>query len=197
MTSLPIATYLLIAVTVLISIAGFNNRHVLERFAFEVGPILRRKQLDRILTASFLHVDGGHLLVNMLTLFFFGPVLEFRYGPVGFICLYLFCSIFTGVVVLFLRRNQLQYKAVGASDAVSGVLGAYCVLYPFSKVYLFFIPIGIPAILYAVLYLAWSTWAAKRQIGNVAHDAHIAGLLAGVGVVLLSDPGVLASYLSF
>ncbi|MCV0426557.1 MAG: rhomboid family intramembrane serine protease [Roseibium sp.] len=191
MTNLPIATYLLIAFTVVVSAAGFNNRALLERFAFEIGPILRRKQVERLLTASFLHVDGGHLLVNMLTLFFFGPVLEARYGPVSFVALYLFCSIFTGVVVLFLRRNQLQYKAVGASDAVSGVLGAYCVLYPFSKVYLFFIPVGIPAILYAVLYLAWSAWAARRQIGNVAHDAHIAGLLAGAGVILLANPDIL------
>lgn len=190
MEDLPIATYSLIAVTVAISFSAFNNHAIFNRFAFEVGPIVRRGQSERILTSSFLHVDTNHLFMNMLTLFFFGPALEARYGPVNFVCLYIFCAIAADIVVLTLRRRQLQYAAVGASDAVAGVVGAFCVLYPNAEIYLFFLPIGIPALVYGVLYIAYSSWAAQTQQGNVAHDAHIAGTLAGALIVLLAGSGM-------
>ena len=190
MYDFPIATYALMAATVAVSLAGFRNHALFDRFAFEVGPIVRRGQAERMLTSSFLHVDTNHLFMNMLTLFFFGPALEFRYGPVNFVCLYIFCAIAADLAVLLLRKNQLQYRAVGASDAVSGVLGAYCVLYPFNEIYILFLPIGIPAILYAVVYLAWSSWAARTEMGNVAHDAHIAGTLAGAGAIVAASSGL-------
>ncbi len=191
MYDFPIATYLLMATTVLVSLSGFKDRAFFDRLAFQVGPIMRRGQAERLLTSSFLHVDAGHLMMNMLTLYFFGPTLEYIYGPVNFVCFYIFCAVAADLVVLALRRKQLQYSAVGASDAVSGVLGAFCVLFPFEKIYVMFIPIGIPAIVYAVLFLAWSSWAARAQFGNVAHDAHIAGTLAGAFAVIVANSGVL------
>ncbi|WP_428643416.1 rhomboid family intramembrane serine protease [Roseibium sp.] len=186
----PIATYSLIAITVVVSLLGFNNRGLLNRLAFQIGPVLRRKQVERLLTCSFVHVDAGHLLMNMVTLYFFGPQLEYIYGPVKFVGLYVFCSLAASLVVLALRRNQMQYSAVGASDAVCGVLGAFCVLFPFQNIYILFIPIGIPAIVFAGLFLAWSSWAARSRKGNVAHDAHIAGTLAGALAVLVAGSGL-------
>ena len=192
MYDFPIATYLLMATTVLVSLSGFKDQVFFNRLAFQVGSIMRRGQAERLLTSSFLHVDTGHLFMNMLTLYFFGSTLEYIYGPVNFVCLYIFCAVAADLAVLVLRRNQLQYSAVGASDAVSGVLGAFCVLFPFHNIYVMFIPVGIPAIVYAVLFLAWSSWAARSQMGNVAHDAHIAGMLAGAFAVLAANSSLFA-----
>jgi len=192
MSEFPIATLLLILTTTTVSLSGFSSPALVGRLAFEVGPILRRGQTERLLTSSFVHADAGHLLMNMFTLFVFGPDLEYRYGPVNFVCLYIFCAIASDLAVLLLRRQQLHYSAIGASDAVCGIVGAFCVLYPFDKIYVMFLPVGIPAIVYAVLYLAWSSWQSTTQRGNIAHDAHIAGTLAGALAVLIASSNLVA-----
>jgi membrane associated rhomboid family serine protease len=100
-----------------------------------------------------------------------------------------------------MHRSNPSYAAIGASGAVSGVVFAFCLVNPFAPIYLFFIPIGIPAILFAVIYVLGSIYSMKvgreqGYVGNIAHEAHVGGALGGVVLALLLEPGILPHFLN-
>ena len=86
---------IVIAVTAIISFIAFNNQNIFEKYKFNVGAILRNKEYIRLLSAGFLHGDLMHLLFNMMTLYFFGPIVNQAFGDFGFLMIY-FGSILLG-----------------------------------------------------------------------------------------------------
>ena len=182
----------IIAANVLMSFKGFNDRYFFERYKFQVGPINGGQRI-RLLSSAFLHVDVSHLLFNMLTLYFFADVVLWGVGPLFFILIY-GVSLFAGNW-FSLKRHQSEpyYSAVGASGAVMGVLYAAIMLMPHMGLYLFFIPIPIPAWLFGILYLLYSIYGMKRQLGSIGHDAHIGGAVGGYVIMLLLRPELLVT----
>jgi membrane associated rhomboid family serine protease len=87
------------------------------------------------------------------------------------------------------HREDPGYATLGASGAISAVLFAYIVYWPTHSLYMFFIPLPIPAPLFGVGYLAYTIWSAKQNRGRINHDAHLGGALAGLAFVALFDPG--------
>lgn len=180
----------LIAANVLMSFKGFNDRYFFERYKFQVEPINTGERI-RLLSSAFLHVDVTHLLFNMFTLYFFADVVLWGVGPLNFILIYA-VSLFAGNWFSLKRhQNQPLYSAVGASGAVMGVLYAAIMLMPHMGLYLFFIPIPIPAWLFGILYLLYSIYGMKRQLGFIGHDAHIGGAVGGYAIMLLLRPELL------
>lgn len=163
-------------------------------FSFHVGAIARRKQHYRIFTSSFLHGDLFHLLFNMMTLFFFGPTVERILGTDGFLVVYFGAILTSGIVSFYVRKNELDYSSIGASDGVSGVVLAFCVFFPFSPIYFMFVPFGIPAIIYGVLFMAISAGMMGQHGGRIAHEGHLGGALAGVVLTLLMKPAALTQF---
>jgi len=192
-------TLVLIAVTVLVSWLAFNNPKLLERLILWPPAIDRRKQYDRLVTHGFIHADYGHLLFNMITLYFFGRVVEDWFvshiGQVGFVLFYLSAIVVAILPTYSRHRHDPNYRSLGASGAVSAVLFAFILLDPWSKIYIFLIPIGVPAIVYAVLYVAYSFWMDKRGGDNINHSAHLSGAAYGVMFSLIMDPSVLGAFL--
>ncbi len=185
------ATLALICVNIVISIyAFFVDRTFINQFAFQVHAVRDLKQQYRVVTSSFLHGGVAHLLLNMLTLFFFGPEVERILGKLGFLLVYFGAIITSGVVSLKVNRNNPDYASVGASDAVSGVLLSFCCFYPLQPLYIMFIPIPIPAILYGVLFMAISAQLMERSNRVIAHEGHLGGALAGVVLTILMRPDV-------
>lgn len=92
---------IIIAITAIISFIAFNNQQIFEKYKFNVGAIQHRKEYVRILSAGFLHADIMHLLFNMMTLYFFGPVILQGFGNVGFLIIY-FGSILLGNIFHYL-----------------------------------------------------------------------------------------------
>ncbi len=185
-------TYALIVANVAASLyALYGDRAFFSQFAFEVDAVVRRQQTYRVITSSFLHGDLFHLFFNMLTLFFFGPKVEAILGKLGFLVVYFGAIIASGVVTAIVQKRVPNYRSVGASDAVSGVLLSFCVFFPLEPIYIMFIPVGIPAILYGVLFMIISA----RMMGNpgnrIAHEGHLGGALAGVALTLLMRPDAL------
>jgi membrane associated rhomboid family serine protease len=150
--------------------------------------VFRENRWHQMLTSAFLHADVGHLALNMLTLFFFGPHLEQTIGRVHFLVLYLSAAVFANVPTLFRQRNKINYASLGASGAVEGVLFSFILFYPLEKIYLFFIPIGIPAWLFGFLFLGYSVWESGRGGGRINHDAHIGGAFWGLLYTLVFVP---------
>lgn len=181
---------LIILITCIVTYLGFNNTLIFQRYQFHVGAILRDKQHRRLLSSGFLHVSWTHLLFNMLTLYFFYPVIVVEYGVVWFLILYFASLLLGNVLCLWLYQNRPSYAAVGASGAVSGIIFAAIALKPLMSIYLFFIPIPIPAWLFATVYFAYSvTMMLKpRQWDNTGHAAHLGGAVCGMLIVGILTP---------
>lgn len=149
----------------------------------------------QLITSGFLHADGTHLLLNMFVFFFFGPVLEQAIGGGLFLPLYFSALIVSSLPTLIQERNNPRYASLGASGAIEAVLFGYIVMFPLNNIYIIFIPIGIPAILFGGLFLAYSYYEARQRRDNVNHTAHIAGAIYGSVYTLLFVPGALSRFL--
>ncbi|WP_296316488.1 rhomboid family intramembrane serine protease [Winogradskyella sp. UBA3174] len=189
MNNLDIATGVLIALNVLVSIKGFDDRIFFERFKFNVGSI-RRGEHIRMFSSAFLHADTTHLLFNMVTLYFFAGYVIEETGTFNFILIYIASLIFGNLLSLYFHKNEYWYSAIGASGAVTGVLYAAILLQPDMSLYMFFVPIPIPGYIFGIGYLAYSIYGMKNRIGNIGHDAHFGGAVGGYAVTLILYPSL-------
>jgi membrane associated rhomboid family serine protease len=181
-------TLIIIIVTAIISISAFNNSRVYNDLIM-YPPAINRGQYYRLLTSGFIHADFMHLIFNMLTLWFFGKVLEeqyFRYfGKFTFLLFYLAAITLSDLPSYLKHKNNSSYASLGASGGVSAILFAYIILAPWSTIYLFFLP--VPAIVFGVVYLVYSQYMSRKGGDNINHDAHFWGAVIGVAGVLLLD----------
>ena len=185
-----ICNWLVILFTCGFSFAGFRDRVFLEKYIFWPQAILGGKQYYRLLTSGFLHADGMHLGMNMLSLYFFGPNIELNYGWAQFLAIY-FSAVVGGNLLSLLIHGHHDYRAYGASGGVSGIILASIFFFPGIQIGLFLIPIMIPGWLFAILYLAASFYGIKNQLGNVGHDAHLGGALVGLYTAAALHPFII------
>lgn len=195
--SAPI-TLLLIAVTCVISFVAFRTPSLLMRLILWPPAIDRHRQYDRLVTYGFVHADFWHLLFNMVTLFFFGRLMEEIITQLSgtrltFVAFY-FSALVVSILPTYLKHQKdPNYRSLGASGAVSAVLFAYILIDPWAMIGVFFIP--MPAIVFAVLYIAYSIWMDKRGGDNINHGAHLAGAAYGVLFLIAMEPRVLTHFL--
>jgi membrane associated rhomboid family serine protease len=190
------ANLTIILITSLVSLAAMGNPRMIAALIFW-PPAVNRGQYHRFVTHGFIHADGGHLLFNMITLYFFGSVMERLFEPyigmLGYVLFYL-----GGIVVAMLpswlrHRHDPAYRSLGASGAVSAVLFAFILIQPWALIFVFFIP--VPAIVFAALYVAYSIWAERRARDNINHSAHLWGAAYGVLFTLILEPRVAVQFL--
>ena len=173
-----ICTIIIIVLTTFCSFMGFRDPAFTEKFIFAPTEILACKQYYRLFTCAFLHADFNHLLMNMVTLFLFGRIMEVFIGSGEFLLVY-FAAIAGGSLLsLWLHRNH-EYRAYGASGGVCGVVFSYVALFPRVQILAqMFIP--MPAWAYGLLFLIGSYFALRRGRDNIGHDAHIGGAIIGL-----------------
>jgi membrane associated rhomboid family serine protease len=192
-----IVTFVLIAVTVLVSWQAFERPLLLDRLILWPPAIDRRKEFDRLITHGFIHADWQHLLFNMITLYFFGRAVERMFvpyiGQLGYLLFYL-SALLVAILPTYLRhRHDPHYRSLGASGAVSAVLFAFILVNPWAMIYVFFLP--MPAVLYAVLYVGYSIWMDRRGGDNINHSAHLWGAGYGLLFTVMMEPRVIGSFL--
>ncbi len=154
--------------------------------AFLAGHAPASVALDPLFSSMFLHGGLMHLLGNMLFLYIFGDNVEDAFGHIGYLFFYLLCGIGSGLIhVLFNWGSGIP--ALGASGAISGVMGAYAVMFPSHRILTFFFIflIPVPAILilgywFALQFVAGISGLGMATAGGVAWWAHIGGFLMGV-----------------
>ncbi len=194
MGNLSLVTILIIVANVLITYKGLGDYGFFERYKFNVGGIKRGEKI-RMFSSGFLHVDTQHLLFNMITLYFFSPLVIYYVGDFGFIIVYISSLILGSLLSLYFHKDEYHYSAVGASGAVTGILYSAILLEPNMSLYMFFIPIPIPAYIFGIGYLLYSIYGMKKQVGNIGHDAHFGGAIGGYIVTLLLYPSLLQTSL--
>ena len=184
--------------TIAASLAGlFANRQIIERSLFRPYYFLRRRQYATAVTSGFVHADLPHLIFNMVTFYFFAFPLERQIGPLRFAALYFLALVVSDTGTFLKHRDDPQYASLGASGAISAVLFAAIVYFPWMELFIIPIPLPIPAPLFAVAYVGYSWWSARQARGRINHDAHLGGALFGLVFVLLTDPGAYAKALAW
>ena len=184
----------IIAITVIISLAGFQNVSVFEKYKFNVSAIKYKKEYIRLLSAGFLHADWGHLFFNMLTLYFFAPIVLYVYGISGFFVIYLSSIIIGNLFSLYLYQKQGWYSAVGASGGVSGILFA-AVAYAPNEIEVNF----VPGFIFGALYFSYSVYMMlnPKPHDNIGHAAHLGGAAFGLVYAVATEPEVAFSNIYF
>lgn len=181
---------LLIGIIVIISFKGFNDIEFFRKHEFHVGSIKAGEQL-RMLTSGFLHVDIMHLAFNMLTLYFFAPIVQMHFGDLNFIYVYFISLISGSLLTMYLHKNDYYYRAVGASGAVTGIIYSSILLFPEMDLFLFFIPIPIPGYVFGIGYLLYSIYGMKAKNDSIGHTAHFGGAIGGYVFTLIKQPSLI------
>lgn len=182
----------IIVVNVLISYKGFNDLSFFRKYEFHVGSIRSGEQI-RMLSSGFLHADMTHLIFNMLTLWFFAPVVISYLGDLSFVLVYFGSLIFGSLLTMVFHKNDYGYRAVGASGAVTGVLYSAILLQPDMMLAIFFI-IPMPAYIFGILYLLYSIYGMKAKNDNIGHTAHFGGAVGGYLITLVKEPNLLVDH---
>ncbi|MEH0158093.1 rhomboid family intramembrane serine protease [Limibacter armeniacum] len=197
------ANLILIIAIVGISLYAWRQPNLYSKMLMHPYSIKNRNEFGRFITSGLIHKDYGHLFFNMFTLYFFGGVVESIFGAVmgsaqlgSILYIVLF---FAGVVIsdlptYFKHQNDPGYSALGASGGVSSVLFASILYNPIEGVCLWAI-LCIPGFLFGALYLIYSYYENKRNVGRVNHSAHFYGAIFGVVFGIAIRPAVVPYFI--
>ncbi|MEP6782396.1 MAG: rhomboid family intramembrane serine protease [Acidobacteriota bacterium] len=194
----PGVTITLIALNVGVYLFGFTlPRESREAFIYAFGLVPAYFSIVSVFTSMFVHGGFMHLAGNMLFLWIFGDNVEDRVGHGRFVAFYLMCGFAAAVAQTVLNRSSLV-PMVGASGAIAGVMGAYLVLYPHSRILMLFpFPVFVfelPAVVFLVIWFFVQFLNGINQLplferdaisGGVAFWAHVMGFVSGVLLVLV------------
>lgn len=195
-------TLILIIITGLVSYQCFENRTLFEKLKHYPYNEQRTKEWHRMLTSGFVHGSWMHLGINMYVFYIFGEAVERQFavlfgemlGRVYFLLLYLLTIVAADIPTYLKHKDNAYFASVGASGAVSGILFVFILFYPWAQLLLFFI-IPCPAIIAGVLYLVYSSWAAKNTQDGIDHDAHFYGAVFGLLGAIALDSDILRIFL--
>ncbi len=197
----PVVNNIIIATNVLSYLIQLSQGPRINQFIFTYGLVPARYSVPEIASYftpgqqvfslfSYMFVHGGfwHILMNMWSLYIFGDNVEDRLGSIRYLAFYLLCGFTSGLSHLFLNWHS-QIPTIGASGAIAGVMGAYLLLYPRSRILtlipIFFIPyfLELPAFFFLAVWFIIqfiSAAGSPAQGGGVAWWAHIGGFIFGM-----------------
>ena len=197
-------TLIIIIITCLVSCLAFNDRNLKDRMLHHPYLEHKEKEYYRLLAHGFIHANWAHLFVNMFVLYGFGGYVEQEFaslfgtttGRIFYILLYLITIVAASVHTHYKHKDNSYYRALGASGATSGILFSYILFQPWNTLIIFPIPIPIPAIIFGVLYLVYSSYASKNSRDNIGHDAHFYGAVFGFLFTLALSPSIFSEFLT-
>lgn len=189
----PVASIIFIF-TLITSVYAFNDATVYGKFMLHPYTVSKGKKLYTYITSGLIHADWMHLFFNMFTFVFFAFPLEKMMGHWQFGLMYFLALILSDIPTVIKHKDHFWYNSLGASGAISAVLFSYILFKPFTIIGVMFIP--MPALLFAVLYLAYSWYMSKNAKDNIGHDAHFFGALTGLVFTIIFVQGVIPNFIA-
>ena len=197
-------TLIILAITVAVSILCFSRQEAFDKLKFSAYRVWHRRQWYQMLSYGLVHGGWGHLLFNMITLYCFGRIVEQYFtaafggtsGPVFYIVLYVTALAVSSIGDLIKFRDDPSYSAVGASGAVSAILFAAILFEPKMGIYIYLIPVPVPAYIFAPIYLVYCIVMARKNMDNIGHSAHFWGAVYGLVYPLLLRPDIFTHFLN-
>lgn len=173
-------TYGMMALIILVFFGNMGNPSLTDKFIFSSYLIRKKKQYYRLFSVALVHAGFVHLAMNLLGLYFFGPVIEDVLGSL--VTLFIFVVSVAGgsILSLILRRKDTDYQSIGSSGGVSGVLMAAMLWYPQMRIGLMLFPVMIPAWIFGIIFSLGSIILTQTPDRNrISHEGHLGGLLFG------------------
>jgi len=198
-------TGIIILVTCITSYLAEEDYRLKERYLFSPYQIKKRQEYYRFVTGGFLHGGYMHLAFNMITLYSFGHIIEhffqalFQHNEIGsivFALFYLSSIAAAGFPAYLKNKDNMLYKALGASGAVSAIVFAAILLDPLGELRILPIPFGIPAFIFGGLYMFYSFYMARNSNDNIGHDAHLFGAVFGIVFIIAIYPQSLQNFIA-
>ncbi len=183
----PVAS-VIFALTIATSLLAFYSDEFYSRMLLNPYNVSKGHETYTLLTSGFIHKDLVHLLFNMMTYYFFAFSLEVTIGHWQFALLYMVSLIVSDLPTVYKNRENLWYRSLGASGAISAVVFSSIMFDPMGKMGLLMIPVEIPAIIFGALYLVYCVYASRRASDGINHDAHFYGALCGVIITIILIP---------
>lgn len=190
-------TYIIMALTIVVSMYAFSNHDVTRKLIMNPYIINTRQEYYRFITSGFIHGDHMHLIMNMISLYFFGPTVERIFqavfgsrGHLYFIILYVLAIVVSDLTTFFRNKNNPGYNSLGASGGVCAIIFAYILFNPLGELQLYFF-IPLKGFIFGALYIIYSYYSSKKSYDNINHDAHLWGALFGlVFCAILYPPSI-------
>ncbi|HRH59961.1 MAG TPA: rhomboid family intramembrane serine protease [Chitinophagaceae bacterium] len=185
-------TVVILVLTCVVSFVAFSNHDLINKLIFYPPAISHDKQWYRFFTCGFIHADIGHLAFNMISLFLFGEMVEKAFvqifdsnGELLYIIMYVSALAVCLLPTYSKQKENYSYRSLGASGAVSAVVFAGILLFPFTRIGILFIPLVIPGYIFGPIYLIASAYMGKKGGDNINHSAHFWGALYGITFVII------------
>ena len=180
---------------------SFNNTELLRKLVNNPYLISTQGQYYRFLTSGFIHKDHMHLILNMVTLYFFGGVIEQVFqaifgqlGGVYFIALYILAIVVSDMPTYYKHRSNPGYNSLGASGGVAAVIFASILLMPLQLICLYF-ALCMPGFILGTGYLIFSYYKGRKSNDGINHDAHLYGSLFGFAYCAILYPASLPHFI--
>lgn len=193
-------TLILILITVGISYYAWQNPSLLDKMVLNPYKVTQRNEYYRFVTSGFVHADFGHLIFNMLSLWFVGEGIESLFGmlfgssgQVYYLALYILGIIVSDIPTFLKHRHKSGYNSLGASGGVAAVLFAAILYAPLLQICLYFL-LCMPGFVFGLLFLGYSFYEARRGGSYINHDAHMYGAIFGMIFMAVVYPGAVPGF---
>lgn len=191
----PVASVIFVF-TIITSLYAFYDHSLYGKFMLHPYSVSKGQNVYTLITSGLVHADWMHLFFNMFTFYAFAFTLERLMGSWQFGLLYFLGLVLSDLPTVIKHKDHFNYNSLGASGAISAVLFSYILFNPMSKIYIMFIPIGIPAVVFGVLYLIYCAYASRNSRDHINHDAHFFGALTGLIFTIIFVPGILQNFIT-
>lgn len=188
-------TLIIIIITSIVSFTAFSNEKIVNDLIFYPARMKGGREMYRLLTHGLLHADFFHLLVNMITLYYFGPTVErVILDKPQYLILYITAIPAASLFDLFREKDNYHYRSLGASGAVSAIIFSTIILDPWSADIGLFGIIWLPNLVFGILFIVYSAYMSKRGGDNIGHNAHLWGGVYGFVFTAIMRPDLLRGF---
>jgi len=183
-------TLILVVIISVVSFIAFNNRKYYEAWVLYPYRMEEKKEYYRFLTSGLIHADFKHWAFNMISLFFAGRNLEGAAGGFHMAAILILGIVISDFPTFVKYRNHRGYTSLGASGGVAAVIFASIMVDPLREMIG-----GLPAFVFAILYLLYSYYQSKAETGDhINHSAHFYGAVVGIAYILILYPFTLITF---